>query len=188
MKNVKQFWKASPILFLCISLVGCMTIPKGFLKLPPGYLQKRQLQMRYYNTVDEEKILTAVTGVLQDLSFTLDDSESTLGLVVASKQSDAKDSGQIAGAVFLDVLAAALSNSYSANNFSRADKVQCIKASVIARPSLEEGRMFVRVTFQRIVWNMSNQISRVETISDSGIYVKFYDGLSKAVFLEANQI
>jgi len=149
-------------------------------------LEKRQLQMRQYDTTKEEQILTSVAGILQDLNFTLDDSETDLGFVSASKKADAVSGGQMAFAVFSDMLGA-LGGGYS-NNVSKCDKEQKIKASVIVRPSLEGKKIVVRVTFQRIVWNMSGQISRVETIIDPAIYQKFYEGLSKAIFLEAQQI
>jgi hypothetical protein len=35
---------------------------------------------------------------------------------------------------------------------------------------------------------MANQINRIETLKDPKMYQKFYDGLSKAIFLEAQQI
>lgn len=143
--------------------------------------------MRQYDTTNEEQILTAVAGLLQDLSFTLDDSETKLGLVSASKKADATNKAQIAGAFMADVLIAALGGS-NPNSTAQCDKTQVIKASVITRPSLEGNKTVVRVTFQRIVWNMNNQISRVETIDDPEMYQKFYDSLSKAIFLEAQQI
>jgi hypothetical protein len=174
------------IIFLCLGITGCASVPQGFLKPDKGYLEKRQLQMRQYDTTNEKQIITAVAGVLQDLGFTLEDSETEVGFVAASKKADAKSTGQIAGAVFLDVLGA-LGGSYS-NNTARCDKSQVIKASVITKLSLEGKKTVVRVTFQRIVWNMSNQINRVETISEPEVYQKFYSGLSKAIFLEAQQI
>ncbi|MCX5712693.1 MAG: hypothetical protein NTY47_06490, partial [Candidatus Omnitrophica bacterium] len=124
--------------------------------------------------------------VLQDLSFNLDDGESELGFVSASKKADAVSKGQVAGAVFLDVLAA-IGGGYS-NNTARCDKSQVVKASVITKPGLDGHSIVVRVTSQRIVWNMSNQVSRVESIKEPQIYQKFYDSLSKAIFLEAQQI
>lgn len=71
---------------MSFTLVGCASIPKDFLKLPEGYIEKRQLQIRHYDTTDEEKIITAVAGVLQDLGFILDESETKVGLVAASKK------------------------------------------------------------------------------------------------------
>ncbi len=171
---------------LCLSMVGCMTIPKGFLKPSEKSLENRQLQMRQYDTKDETKIITSVAGVLQDLGFTLDDSETDLGLVVASKKADAVSGGQMTVAFICDVLAAA-GGTYS-NNMAQCDKEQKVRASVIVQPSLDGSKIVVRVTFQRIVWNMSNQISRVETIIEPQIYEKFYEALSKAIFLEAEKI
>ena len=168
-------------------LAGCVSVPQGFLKPDEGSLARRQLQMRQYDTTNEEQIISSVAGVLQDLGFTLDDSESALGFVAASKKADAKSKGQIAGAIILDVLAS-LGGSASTNSTANCDKYQVIKASVITKPALDNKKIAVRVTFQRIVWNMNNQVSRVETINDPEIYQKFYDSLSKAIFLEAQQI
>jgi len=166
--------------------MGCVTMPKGFLKLSETSLEKRQLQMRQYDTTNEEQILTAIAGVLQDLGFTLDSSETKLGFVAASKKADATNGGQVAGAAVLDILAA-LSGSYS-NAMANCDRSQVVKASIITRLGLDGKKITVRVTFQRIVWNMDNQISKVESINDPKIYQKFYDGLSKAIFLEAQKI
>jgi hypothetical protein len=66
--------------------------------------------------------------------------------------------------------------------------VQNVKASVVVKPSLEGEKTVVRVTFQRVVWNKSNQINRVETIEEPEIYQKFFDDLSKSVFLEGHKI
>jgi len=142
--------------------------------------------MRQYDTTDETKIVTSVAGLLQDLGFTLDASETQVGFVAASKKASAVSGGQVAGAVFLDLLCA-LGGS-SPNATAHCDKNQIIKASVIVKPSLDGHKTVVRVTFQRIVWNMSNQINRVESIKDPKMYQKFYDGLSKAIFLEAQSI
>jgi len=187
MKEMPRFLKLFLVIFSCLGVIGCATtLPKGFLKPSDNCLQNRALQMRQYDTADEQKIITAVAGVLQDLGFTLDDSETEVGFVAASKKADATDAGQVAGAAFADIFVALLGG-YS-NASANVDAVQHVKASVITKPSLEGKKIVVRVTFQRIVWNVSKQISRVETINDPVIYQKFYDGLSKAIFLEAQQI
>lgn len=182
MKRMPRMLRRISAIFLCLGIVGCVSIPVGFLKPTEGYLQKRELQMRQYDTTDQVKIITSVAGVLQDLGFTLDDSETDLGFVAASKKADAVNKGQ----VFLAALLGGLGNNPQA--VQQCDKSQVIKASVITKPSLDGGKTVVRVTFQRIVWNMANQINRVETLSDPEMYQKFYDSLSKAIFLEAQQI
>ncbi|MFH1875846.1 MAG: hypothetical protein ABH865_03040 [Candidatus Omnitrophota bacterium] len=183
---MRNFLKILLAIYLFLGIAGCASIPKGFLKLPDTYLEKHQLQMRQYDTTDEKKIITSVAGVLQDLGFTLSESESDLGLVCAAKSADAKSATQITGAVMLDVLSALLGT--ASNATASCDKVQQVKASAIVKPSLDGSKIVVRTTFQRIVWNMSNQISRVETINNPEIYQKFFDSLSKAIFLEANKI
>ena len=186
MKIFSDALKSLLVISLGFALAGCTAAPMGFLKLPETYLEKRQLQMRRYDTTDEEKIVASVAGVLQDLGFNLDDSETKVGLVVASKKADASNSGQIALAFLADFLGA-FAGTYS-NASANVDAVQHVKASVITKPNLEGDRTVVRVTFQRIVWNASNQINKVETIDDPEIYQKFFESLSKAIFLEAHKI
>ena len=186
MKKRSWFLKLFFVVFLCLAVIGCASVPKGFLKPSEGYLEKRQLQMRQYDTTNEEQIITAVAGVLQDLGFILSESETGVGLVSASKNADAKNAAQITGAVMLDILSAMTGASPGVTG--SCDKSQQVKASVVVKPSADSSKIVVRVTFQRIVWNMNNQINRVETISQPEIYQKFYDSLSKAIFLEAQKI
>jgi hypothetical protein len=191
MKKPNNLIKVFFVVFLCVGMVGCATIPKGFLRASEQSLKDRQLQMRQYETKDQEKIVSSVAGVLQDLGFILDNSETELGFVAASKRADATSGGQMAAAVMADTLgiaAALIGAPCYTNAVSRCDKEQMVKASVIVQPSLDGKKTVVRVTFQRIVWNMSNLISRIETVNEPTIYQKFYDSLSKAIFLEAEQI
>lgn len=187
MKKKPGLSKLLPNLFLILTLVGCATsTPKGFLKLPADSLEKRQLQTRQYDTKKDETIVTAVAAVLQDLGFTLDESETEVGFVAASKKANVKNAGQKTGAVFLTVLSA-LAGTYS-NALATVDAVQHVKASVIVKPSLDGRKTVVRVTFQRIMWNASNQVNKLDTISDPEIYQSFFNSLSKSIFLEANTI
>ncbi len=182
MNNTHSFLKSLFAIFLCLGIVGCATVPTGFLKPSEDYLARRQLEMRQYDTTDQEKIITSVAGLLQDLGFTLDASETQVGFVAASKKADASNKGQIILMAFLGGLG------HNPQAVQQCDRDQVIKASVITKPSLDGKKTVVRVTFQRIVWNMGNQINRVETIKDPAMYQKFYDSLSKAIFLEAQQI
>ena len=182
-----QFFKRSLVMISVVSLTGCATIyPKDFLKPSEDYLQNRQLQMKQYDTQDETQIISACAGVLQDLGFTLDDSESELGLVVASKDRDATDAGQVALAT-MSVILSVLGGSTS-NAFETIDKTQKIRASIVSRPSLDSSKTVVRVTFQRIIWNARGDVSRMETLKDQELYKGFFERLSKSIFLEAHNI
>ena len=116
----------------------------------------------------------------------MDSSETEVGLITSSTKADATDAGQITAAVVTDICFALLGA--SSNTYAACDKNQKVKASVIVKPSLDESKIVVRVTFQRMVWNMQNQVSRIETVKDPEIYEKFYAALNKSIFLEAQEI
>ncbi len=169
------------VLGIALLAQGCeTTIPKEALQLSPESLEKRQLQTRRFDTRDEANILSASAQVLQDLGFNLDESETKLGVIVVSKDRDAREAGQIAGAVVMAIL------------FGVAmpiDMHQKIRVSLVTKPVGENGESTaVRVTFQRIVWNDRNQVSKLETLDDAKLYQEFFERLSKAVFLEAHEI
>ncbi|GJL84908.1 MAG: hypothetical protein DHS20C02_06830 [Micavibrio sp.] len=167
------------ILFSCLFLTACnQTIPKAALQLSEESFALRQLQTRSFDTTKEKKLLTAGAGVLQDLGYNIDESETGLGVIVGSKDRDATEAGQIAGAVMMAVL-------FGVN--TPVDKNQKIRASLITRP-VGKGKTNLRVTFQRIIWNTQGQVSRTQSIELPEIYQEFFDKLSKAVFLEANEI
>lgn len=179
---------AAGLLFISfLALVaGCATVPKDALKAGPQSLKQRQLQTRKFDAKSEKDILAASVGVLQDLGFTIRDSESQVGVISASKTADATNPGMTALAVTADILSA-LAGTYS-NNVQNQDKAQEIRGSVVTMPSSDTSKMLVRVTFQRVVTNVAGQVSRLETIDDPKIYEGFFEKLSKSVFLEAEAI
>ena len=183
----KKILTLSVVLALCVYTSGCVTTyPKNFLKLSKDSLQIRQLQSRLYETTDEKLIIIASAGVLQDMGFTLDDSEIELGLVVGSKDRDATNAGQVALATAAVVLSA-LSGAYSpALNY--IDKTQKIRASVVSRLNAEGSKTIVRVTFQRLVWNNIGNLSKAETLKEPKLYEGFFEKVSKAIFLEEHEI
>lgn len=175
------------ILLLLLILVGCQPhIPKGLLRPSAQAVQSRQLQSRRYDTSKEDQIVIASAGVLQDLEFNLDESEPKLGVVVASKESDASTTGQYAMATLATILGG-LAGSATSNAFDDIDDVQRIQASVVTQP-VESNKVIVRVTFQRIIWNKKGNISRMETLNEPELYQGFFEKLSKAIFLEAHKI
>ncbi|MFA5168061.1 MAG: hypothetical protein WC530_05985 [Candidatus Omnitrophota bacterium] len=144
--------------------------------------------MRKYDTTDEKKVLQASAGALQDLGFTIDKSETNLGVIVASKNRSAVNVGATTLAITADLASAILTRNYNANFYKNSDKEQKIQASMIINPSLSDKNMVVRVKFQSIVWNQSGQVSRFETIKDPKLYQDFFERVSKAIFLEEHKI
>lgn len=179
------------LLAACVTLAGCVTVPPDILKMPPEQLAIRQLQTREYPTIDEEKILSACAGVLQDLGFTIDRGETKLGVIFASKDREVDNGGQMMTATLMTALSAfGSSGGYGGgyNYYNNVEKNQKIRASIVTRRSHDGGKMLVRATFQRMVWNMSGQMSRIETLKEPDLYEGFFDKLSKSVFLEEQKI
>jgi hypothetical protein len=171
--------------FVCLSLLAgvlaaCASIPKDAFKLSPTSLEDRQIQSRKFDTLDQKRLLAAGAGVLQDLGYNIDESNTALGVLTASKQADAKDTRQIVALVALGLLTGAM---------APYDQKQKINLCLVITPSLDDPKASVaRITMQRIVWNSQGTISHFESIKAPELYQAFFDKLSKAVFLEANQI
>jgi hypothetical protein len=170
---------------LCFLAVSCVPkIPKEALRLSPEDLKNRQLQTRRFDT-DEKTLMSASAALLQDLGFTIDESETDLGVIACSKTRDATSTGQIVGAVLIAVLTGAV---------TPVDKDQLIRAALVTHPIVIDNddkskcRTAVRITFQRIVTNTQNQITRRECIVEPEIYQEFFDKLSQSLFLEAHEI
>ncbi|MEK6675227.1 MAG: hypothetical protein AABZ47_06180 [Planctomycetota bacterium] len=139
-------------------------------------LEVRQQSTRRFETADEQVVLAASAGLLQDLGFNIDESETDLGLIVASKDRSAVQGGQVAGKVFMLIL-------FRAN--VPIDKNQRFRASIVTKPVGQD--IVVRVTFQRVVWNDRGQITHLERLDEPGAYQEFFDKLSKSIFLQAHE-
>ncbi len=105
-------------------------------------------------------------------------------MLVASKQRSARDARQRTAALLLELFL---------DWEMETHEKQRIRASLVTRPApagdKDEGESyFVRITFQRIVWDTANAVSRTERLDEPALYQGFFERLSKSVFLEANQI
>ena len=163
-----------------LALVACQqTVPKAALQLSPDSLQRRQAQTRVFETSDEAELLSASAALLQDLGFTLDESEVDLGVIVASKNRDATEVGQVVGAVAMAVLFGA---------HVPVDDEQKIRAALVTRKLEDRHGYAVRLTMQRIVWNSDGKVSKTEPLDNALMYQEFFDKLSKSVFVEAQEL
>jgi len=176
--------KKLSILTTAVVLAGCVALPENSFVVTPELLQQRQLETRRYDGIKEVDLLAASSNVLQDLGFNLENSETKLGVLTASKQRDATDAGEVVGAVLVALLG---------GGAMAVSKEQTIRVSLVVRPmidsngkSLSESH-FVRVTFQRIVRRTDNSVY-AETLRDEELLRDFYERLSKSVFIEAQKI
>jgi len=171
----------------CAALLigGCaVQAPPNTFVVTPELLQQRQLETRRYDGIKEDDLLSASSNVLQDLGFNLENSESRLGVLTASKQRDASNAGEFAAALIVALLG---------GGAMATSKDQTIRVALVVRPvndgggKASESSHLVRITFQRIV-RRTNGTTYAETLKSEELYRDFYERLSKSVFLEAHKI
>ncbi|MDD5579546.1 MAG: hypothetical protein PHY16_09735 [Methylobacter sp.] len=176
--------KNLPLLYIPLFIAGCVTIPPDTFVTTPQLLQQRQLETRRYEGIKETDLISASANVLQDLGFNLENSETKLGVLTASKQRDATDGAEIAGAVLIALLG---------GGAIPISKDQTIRVALVVRPVNDSNGNaivdinFVRVIFQRIVRRTDNS-EYAETLRDIQLYQDFYERVSKSVFIEAQKI
>jgi hypothetical protein len=203
MRALRATWhgltSAALIALGVLFVAGCETLPDNAMALSPDSLQQRQLQTRRVEGIDEKALLAASAGVLQDLGFNIDEAETRLGVIVASKKRSAIDTSDIITSS-LETLAVDLvfslvfGDHFSDDGEISIDVTQKIRISVVTRPALDSSgqarkdAQVIRVTIQRLVWDDEGNLSREESIEDPKVYQKFFDRLSKSIFLELQAI
>jgi hypothetical protein len=159
-------------------IAACAGVPPDAFKLPPSSLADRQLQSRLFATTDHTLLLASSVAVLQDLGFALDETNSRLGLLTASKELSAKSTSQTIGMLLL----AALTGTGGA-----FDDKQKIRVCLVVTPAPGAADASVaRITIQRIVWDTQGLVTRVDAVTDPELYQTFFAKLERATFLEAN--
>jgi hypothetical protein len=126
---------------------------------------------------DESKLLEASAALLQDLGFTIDESEVKCGVIVCSKDRNVTEPYDVA----LSIVASVFFIDYE---YATRQKVL---ASLVTRP-LVENRIAVRITFQHLVWDTRKELIKNERVNAPEIYQEFFSKLSKSVFLTAQEI
>ena len=177
-KVIKPAFTVFKSLLLVLFITGCeTTAPENALQWNKGTMQSRQIQSRRFDTADEKKILRGCALLLQDLGFNLTASESAVGLLNAQKDRTAVEAEQVVGKVLAAIFLEA---------DIQIDARQKIQASIVTRP--QNGKIIVRVTFQRIVYDDHGNVSRQESINEPDYYQEFFGRLSKSLFLTAHGI
>lgn len=172
------------ITLACVA--ACETLPRDAFRLSESALATRELQTREYQASDTA-ILSASTAVLQDMGYAIDEVETRLGVLSASKRADASSTAKELGTFALDAMQCALTFMLgcTGNRYGEIDDVQDIRLTLVTRPQREDdGTVAVRVTMQRIVWDKRGRLSEQESIADDKVYESFFAKLNKAVFLE----
>lgn len=167
---------------------ACATepVPPDALRLEESTLDIRSSQTRKLAAPSETAILTATIAVLQDMEFNVERIEKPLGVITATKVSDADDSREKTGLFLLDMLCAA-GNGYNCDNMSRAKDEQHIILTMVVLPSLERSDEYsVRITMQRIIFDKEDRVKILERISSLEVYQEVFDNLRRALAIEVN--
>jgi hypothetical protein len=166
-------------------LVACQqkNILKEALTWSPDLLKNRQLQTRVFEAIDEQKLLTASAAVLQDLGYTIDETDVRSGVIVCSRDRDVTVTAEVILSVALEILSILVGNPTSVPY----DKTQKVLASLVTTP-VDDHRTAIRITFQHMVWDSDGNIRKREQLNEPAIYQEFFSKLSKSIFLVAHEI
>lgn len=173
---------------LVIALLGgcANSVPKEALRLTESTLEVRSIQTRTLSAPSEIDILAATIAVLQDMEFNVERIEKPLGVITASKVSDADSGSEKVGLFFLDMLCAV--GGGGCNNMSTAQDDQHITLTMVVLPSLERSEEYsVRVTIQRVIYDKMDRIKVLEQIADAETYQQIFDNLRKSLFIQAGE-
>ena len=170
-------------------IAGCATdsIPQQALRLEETALEVRAIQTRSLAAPSEPAILAAMIAVLQDMEFNIDRIEKPLGVISASKVSDADDQGEKTGLFLLDLLCS-IGGAGDCNNMSTAKDEQHLVLTMVAMPSQQRSEEFlVRITMQRIIFDKEDRVKIQERIAEPAVYQAVFDNLRQALFLEVSE-
>jgi len=175
-------------LLLLAMLAGCAaSVPEAALRLPESTLEVRSIQTRTLAAPSEIDILTATVAVLQDMEFNIDRIEKPLGVITASKITDADSASEKSWLLFLDVLCAA-GGSGGCDASSTAQDDQHIMLTMVVLPSLaRSGEYTARVTIQRVVYDKRDRIKLLQRIDDPGTYQDIFENLRASLFIQTGE-
>ena len=155
------------------------------MRLPESTLDIRSIQTRTLEASSELNILTATVAVLQDMEFNIDRIEKPLGVITASKVSDADDKSQKTGLFFLDMLCAMGGGGSGCDASSTAKDDQHITLTMVVLPNpARAGEYKVRITIQRVIYDKLDRILVLERIDTAETYQAIFDNLRKSLFIQ----
>jgi hypothetical protein len=183
-------WYLLWLALLPISLLSaCATtgIPEDALRLTESTLDVRAIQTRTFAATSETAILAATVALLQDMEYNIDQVEKPLGVITASKVTDADSATQKTGLFILDMLCV-ISMSGGCDAMSKASDEQHLTVTIVVIPSLaRSGEYVTRITIQGVLYNKAEQILVLERIDDAEIYQEIFDNLRKSIYIQVSE-
>jgi hypothetical protein len=118
------------------------------------------------------------------MQFNIDRIETPLGVITASKLSDAESPREQMALLLVDMVCMLGGNDCGA--LATASDDQQITLTLVVQPSLATPDKYVaRVTLQRVVYDTVQRVLLKEPLNDPEIYQAIFDRLGKSIFMEA---
>lgn len=189
--NLRLLGRGALVAGLVILLGACETLPDDAFRLSETALETREIQTWRFEDVTELDILSASTGVLQDLGYSIDEVDKQLGVLSASKRANATNPAEVAGRIAVDAMTCWFTFLLACDNenYKKSKAEQDIRLTLVVFPSQsDEMRHSVRVTMQRIVWDREGRVVEKQSLEDPEVYQAFFAKLSESVFLEKEEV
>jgi len=162
---------------------GCAMQPskQQLLRLTESTLDIREMQTRTFAAAGEAEILAATAAALQDMEYNIEQIETPLGVITASKVSDADSLSEKTGRLLLDILCGCGMSQNSADKHK-------ITITTVVLPSLaRDGEYVTRITIQQVTFNKMEQVVSRSIIDDPVAYQSIFEKLSKSLYIEVNK-
>lgn len=166
--------KSLLILLLPFVFTACVTATRP----PPTQLsqvQTRQLQTRQYQNITVLDAMKAVSAVLQDEGYTIDSSNTELGLITGSREISDVDTGTRDAQLFWVGIA---KDYRSARKWKATTNIQEIGKNVIR----------IRISLLEQELNEGGGVIYSQPVVEGKIYQTIFSKMDKSVFLQKNKL
>jgi len=180
-------WRESVTVFFVLLLAGCApTMPKSALRLPESTLELRSIQSRSFEAESEAKILAATVAAMQDMEYNIDTVQIDLGVITASKTTDATSNSAVVGYTMLEILCAA-HGTYCDSSEKIPDKFRTTITMVVLPSLARRGEFTARITLHYVTINTLGKVIKRESIVKAETYQQVFEILLNAIFIQANE-
>lgn len=134
------------------------------------------LQTRTYNNVNSDKVMKAIINVLQDKCYFIENADTRIGFILASREFDTKNKS------------IKIKEEFGARKLKTMCKFNCIsrtEADINVTPSINA--TIVRINFRKRVINIFNANTRVKDIIVPDFYTNFFTDLEKELQINNNK-
>ncbi len=143
-------------------------------------LQTRELQTRSYETEDTTKVLQIALAVLQDDGFVVQNANTDIGLLSASKSLHE---------VGVDDMETAFAKGFFGLGSVTSQEFSTVQSTVTVTPFGKKTRVRLSVRLSSTeIGGLSGANVKYESVTDPEFYQEFFTKLEKGIFIEQQQL